>query len=400
MAAQTLQFNFQTPLWQRRVAWLWMAIVAYGSLFPLDWDFDAPNTFGWFEHMGKLDLVKNIALFIPLGLLVAILGRSAERRAAHLLRWAFAAFVLAALLQVAQVYLPRIPEAGDVVTNMAGFAIGYLLQPWLARIHFSVHPRGRIAGADPFLLMLVAIWLFAALFPFLPEWRGGVLREQLAPLLHLEWNKPRQLALHLLTTTTGLTALYLTVRELPRLGRYAGIVLGFAVLLLVEGTLIGFSQTPTLAALLGIVLGVGAWFFLMRLPACQQVFAIGAAGLALYLVYAIMPLNFRAPVFFQWWPFGSLLGGNLSVVLRGYCTEALALGAFMWAMTHMGLRIGSATLVAAGLGFAAEWLQRYLLFRTPEIGTVVIVLVLGFLLHLCQRAVPASPQVQAVAPAQ
>jgi VanZ family protein len=400
MVVQSPQFNFQTPLWQRRVAWLWMAIVAYGSLFPLDWDFDAPNTFGWFEHMGKLDLVKNIALFVPLGLLVAVLGRSAANRGAHLMRWASAAFVFAALLQVAQLYLPRIPEAGDVVTNMAGFAIGYLLQPWVARIHFSVHPRGRIAGADPFLLVLVAIWLFAALFPFLPVWRGDMLREQLTELLRLEWNKPRQLALHLFATTIGLTALYLTVRELPRLGRYAGVVVGFVVVVVVEGKLIGFSQDPTLAALLGIALGVVAWLVLTRLPLRQQIFSIGAAGLTLYLIYAIVPLNFRAPVFFQWWPFGSLLGGNLSVVLRNYCTEALALGAFMWAMTQLGPRIGTVTFVAVAIGFAAEWLQRYLQFRTPEIGTVIIVLVLGFLMHLCQRAAPASPPMHAARPAQ
>jgi predicted PurR-regulated permease PerM len=57
----------------------------------------------------------------------------------------------------------------------------------------------------------------------------------------------------------------------------------------------------------------------------------------------------------------------------------------IWAMTQFGWRIRTATCLAALLGFLAEWLQRYLEFRTPEIGTVIMVLVLAFLIKLCRR---------------
>jgi hypothetical protein len=270
---------------------------------------------------------------------------------------------------------------------MVGFVTGYLLQPLAARIHAAVHRQGRITGADPFLLVLTVIWIFAAMFPFLPVWREEMFREQLGELLRLEWNKPRQLVMHILLTYIGLTVLHLTARELPRLGRYANVLVGFALLAVFEAKVIGFSQTPSLAALLGILLGACAWLaapWLLKTTRQQNV-ALGLAGLLLYLAYAVLPLNFRSPVFFQWWPFGSLLGGGLAIVLRSYCTEALALGAMIWAMTQFGWRIRTATCLAALLGFLAEWLQRYLEFRTPEIGTVIMVLVLAFLIKLCRR---------------
>jgi glycopeptide antibiotics resistance protein len=401
MPAVSARYNFQTLVWQRRCAWMLMAVIAYGSLFPLDWDFDAPNRFGWFEHAGRLDILKNMALFFPVGLLVGVMGMQSSSRAAHLARWSAGAFTLATLLQIAQIYLPREPEAADVLTNMTGFAIGYAVQPWFARIHASVHQAGRIAGNDPFLLVLVVIWLLASMFPFLPVWRGDMLREQIEELLRLEWNKPRQLAMHACMTYIGVCALYWTIQPLPRLGRYAGLAVGFALIAALEAKVFGFSQSPSLASIIGMILGVTAWLVVRQKAALRwQVIALGLAGLLLYLIYAALPLTFRDPVFFRWWPFGSLLGGNLSVALRSYCAEALGLGACMWALTQLGMRPGQVIAAAASLGFAVEWLQRYLQYRTPEIGTVVMVLLLGFLLGVCRRREESDEPALAMAAAR
>jgi hypothetical protein len=174
-------------------------------------------------------------------------------------------------------------------------------------------------------------------------------------------------------------------------------VVGFAFLAAVEVKLVGFSQTPSLAALLGMVLGLCAWLATQRtLGATPARWLLAAVAASVYLVYAVLPLNVRSPVFFQWWPFGSLLGGNLSVVLRGYCTEALALGVLLWVLMQHGMRLSTALLALCALGFACEWSQRYLEYRTPEIGTVVIVLVLGFLYALCMPVERAPPRIQTV----
>jgi glycopeptide antibiotics resistance protein len=374
-----------------------MAIVAYGSLFPLDWDFATPNAFGWFEHAGRLDIVKNIVLFMPLGFLVAVMAAHAPTaRAAFVLRWALGACAFAAALQVAQVYLPRDPEAADILTNMIGFALGYFGGPLLRALHLQVHPSGRIRGSEPFLLVLTGIWLCAVMFPFLPVWRSDMLREQWVPLsLLVEIETPRQFALHSGVTYIGMYAVYHLLQPLPRVGRHAGLAMGFAFLAAVEAKLFGFSQTPTWGMLTGMLAGLMAWIVAHRLLSVAQArLALGVVALALYVVYAVLPLNFRAPVFFQWWPFGSLLGGNLSVALRGYCIEALALGTLMWVMTRSSLRISTAALAVGSLGFACEWLQRYLQYRTPEIGAVVMVAVLAFLLASCARV--AAPAGQAL----
>lgn len=386
--ATQAQRNFQTLLWQRRAAWLWMAVVAYGSLFPLDWDFAAPNRFGWFEHAGKLDIVKNIALFMPLGWLVAVMARHGAIPDKGLaLRWTVAAFLLATLLQVAQIYLPRQPEAADVLTNMIGFTAGYAALALLRALHGQAHSDGRMRMSDPFLLVLALIWVCAAMFPFVPVWRHDMLQAQFDELIRFEWDKPRQIALHAGLTYLGAAVVHQLAQTVPRLVRYAGLAVAFAFLAAAEAKLLGFSHNAGFAGFVGMLLGLAAWLTVQTIfSAAQARVLLGAVALTLYLVYAVLPLNARDPVFFQWWPFGSLLGGNLSVALRGYCTEALALGTLLWVLHRQGLALKVAVPSLAVLGYACEWVQRFLAFRTPEIGTVIIVLVLAFLLLLCAPA--------------
>jgi glycopeptide antibiotics resistance protein len=130
ISAATPHFQFQTLVWQRRVAWLFMAVVAYGSVFPPDFDFSSPQRFGWFTYVWPSDIAKNIALFVPLGLLIASMARHVTTgRSIFWARWTAAAFALALGLQIAQLFLPRDPEVMDVITNMLGLAVGYALQP-------------------------------------------------------------------------------------------------------------------------------------------------------------------------------------------------------------------------------------------------------------------------------
>ena len=55
-------------------------LVAYGSLFPFQWNFNAPQAFIWSGRIGLVDLIENIALFVPLG---GLLGWAGHRETAR-----------------------------------------------------------------------------------------------------------------------------------------------------------------------------------------------------------------------------------------------------------------------------------------------------------------------------
>jgi VanZ family protein len=123
---------------ERRVA-RWLALcallVALGSLYP--WHFAWPASFAeaW-DHMvhrpawwtGPRDVVVNIVMFVPLGLLGWVMQPSASptlRRVALVLG---AGVAFAFTLQLAQIFVPRRDAAwSDVAWNTLGLVAGLLV---------------------------------------------------------------------------------------------------------------------------------------------------------------------------------------------------------------------------------------------------------------------------------
>ena len=90
-------------------------LVAYGSLFPFQWNFNAPQAFIWSGRIGLVDLIENIALFVPLGGLLGWAGQGRPRKWVFFAAWLVAAIVLASALQWLQKFLPRTPALSDVI---------------------------------------------------------------------------------------------------------------------------------------------------------------------------------------------------------------------------------------------------------------------------------------------
>jgi glycopeptide antibiotics resistance protein len=385
-SAVTPHFQFQTFTWQRRIAWLFIAVVAYGSLFPPDFDFSAPQPFGWFQHVWPVDIVKNTVLFMPLGLLIASMAQhKGVQRAAFLLRWALGAFALAAGLQIAQMFLPRDPEMMDVLTNMLGLALGYALQPLLWRVVAHAAPQTARRVADPFLSLLAMLWIMAAMFPFLPAWHGRMLQRQLDTLAASDWSLSLPVVLQGGLTWVGAHCLYHALAPLPRLGRSTGLIVGAMFLLALLFKAVGYSQIPSIAALTGMAAGMALWLISVnRWSVRLQHHVTAAVALLLYLTYALWPVQWHDHATrFGLLPFGSLLGNSMGLVLRAYCLEALALGMLVWLLAR-AWGLTAAVLCTASLGLACEWTQRFLVSRTPEISTLVMVLLLAFFYRACQ----------------
>lgn len=164
---------------------LYAAFTAYGCLAPFAFHADAGDVRARFQRAlqfwpvgdriapSKTDLLSNVLLYVPFGLLVALAspGSGAQR--------AFGALVLAVLagggvslaIEALQLLTPtRISGAHDVLANTLGSLLGGFLglllgRPTLRFLHrLDTHRRGIILATFLYLLLLLADgW-----YPFLP----------------------------------------------------------------------------------------------------------------------------------------------------------------------------------------------------------------------------------------
>ncbi len=145
--------------------------IVYGSLYPFD--FAASAATGsriaalWGGHWtsSRGDIMSNIALFMPLGLVAAISKPQQY--------WLFSiviALIFAHIIQLLQIWLPaRDPLLLDTLLNGAGFAIGItsyvVFQDKIKSLLSQTHGLQHINLAA---LITVALWLLAYILPLVP----------------------------------------------------------------------------------------------------------------------------------------------------------------------------------------------------------------------------------------
>ena len=117
------------------------ALIIYGSLYPLTWNFDQPQDFIYFGPVGIIDVVENVVLILPLGWLLGWHYDSYQHRRLHFWKWFMFVLVVASVLQWMQKYLPRTPAASDILFNMVGYVLGWWAGRFSARTMNSVVER-------------------------------------------------------------------------------------------------------------------------------------------------------------------------------------------------------------------------------------------------------------------
>ena len=123
--------------------------------------------------LGAVDVLLNVALFVPLGVGLRMAGWP-------LLRAAATAFAVSAAVELVQSAIPgRDPTLSDIVTNSVGGALGAALAGWSAHLVTPVPHTARLLAAGWATLWLAQTAATAALIqPALPRsWYWG----QLAP---------------------------------------------------------------------------------------------------------------------------------------------------------------------------------------------------------------------------
>lgn len=365
-------------------------LIGYGSLYPFAWDFAAPRWFDTRLAGAYPDLVENIQLFLPLGLLLGWRWCAQRRSLIAATVWLLMALFYATLLQLAQIYLPRTPALADIVANGAGYLLGVALGLFGYVVLGRRFAKGRQGGAaDLYAWALLLLWLVAELFPLLHTMDISTLKGHARFLLETPVWQPRRFVLHAGLTWLGLTALTVGLRSL-RLDAFLPICGMGMVALMLLGKLSFVGQMPGASVLMGIACAWAVWLITMQMNDRRQMILLLVVALTLYLVHAVWPWQWSsAPRQFGWLPFASALDGSIESVVRSSAFEAMCFGALLWAAVRLGAGLGGSAVFVILLAFVAEWLQTYLPGRTPEITAALIAAGMAVLL----RALPPRPAV-------
>lgn len=159
------------------LALVYPALLLYGSLFPLSgWANSGVHPLAFVgaqfpRYWTVLDLLANLALYVPLGFfwVLLLLGQR------HLQKlWWIAAFVALAMsfgVEVTQNWLPsRVSSNLDLVCNGFGALVGVLLarlygHHWLGRLHFWMTRWIVLDASGELGLLLLALWFVGQWVP-------------------------------------------------------------------------------------------------------------------------------------------------------------------------------------------------------------------------------------------
>lgn len=356
----------------RWLALLCVVLVTHGSLYPWRFEWPARPAAAWAHMMqqtswwtGLGDVVGNVVLFVPVGVLGLLVLEHASLRPA--LRTALVlcggvAFAFA--LQVAQIFVPaRDAALSDVAWNALGLASGMLL----ARVARTVAARGWMhAGSTlPLPMLLAGLWLALEWWPFVPTIDWQHVKDALKPLLLApRWNGWRaiEVALSLLVVAQAL-----------RDSAHRAVLLAGLVALAALGKLFISGQSLSLSHAVGWVAGLlvaAAWW---RIPARRAVHLAVWLALAWFTLDELRPFTPAASSSpFHWIPFVVLLEGSLIVNTAALTWNLFWLGAVMVFARQLGARMGALAIVLGLWALLLEGAQTWLPGRVADITPALL----------------------------
>jgi len=363
----------------RRLLGVLALLIVYVSLYPFRFRvMPVPIEPAW----SPVDMVANVLLFLPFGLLVRWMAGGPQRHAKaagaglgnfreprvvrnRLTLLLLAGAALAAVLQWLQVLVPgRQPSLMDVAMNWIGLGAGAAAAPWLSPHRWQRFGRFWL---DSRAGLLVLCWLAAQLSPYLPTHPMRAIARQLYAWQQLPWQLPTLLAHSL--------AWLLVLRLLWRRVGWQPIAALLAVALLPQTWLLGNTLTRDewLAPLLAVA-----------------VFAAGFRSLKLLLLLSLLLLAWRGlapwhwltlPLPFHWLPFGGLVAAPVPFALATLAEKAFWYGSLYELGVRVGWRQRPWLLVLLGLLLAIEIAQCWLPGHRAELTDLIVLLLMVLLLR-------------------
>jgi VanZ family protein len=341
--------------------------ITHGSLYP--WIFQAPargfsaswqQLWSWMDRplwTTGGDVVGNVILFVPLGMLA---WRAAQQWSSRpwfkllVITTVSVAFALA--LQILQIWLPRRSAAvSDVVWNALGIALGIPTAAWLQRPIDWL--SGRLRSKHLLAYGVTVFWLLLQWWPLLPQLNRSVVKAALAESKQLRQWEFGSAALACL-------ALLLVMHLLRDLRGRRWVIVGLVLTSLV-GTLI-FVQRPgasfgmasnSLGWCIALVIGHAVWA-LPPQTAHRWMLLAAAVGL---LFSALQPGVFSAtPTSFELRPMIGLLSQPRVAHTSAFLWQGFWVLLILLLAQRMGCRMlyaaAALTVVTGGLEVIQRWL--------------------------------------------
>jgi VanZ family protein len=354
----------------RWLALLCVVLVTHGSLYP--WQFAWPQSLSaaW-DHMmnqrswwtGLGDVVGNVVLFMPVGVLGWALLRRSPMAVLLRLAWVIGVGVAFAFaLQVVQIFVPaRDAVWSDVVWNTLGLLLGLLLAVPASRL-----PMGRLSAQQLRLpLTFVALWLLLQWWPLVPRLDWQQIKDALKPLLlHPQWKTTTALDAGLSLGLLGTLLRPLRRRELWLVALPLAAGCGA---LIVEGQWLSVSRS--VGWLCGLLLAWASW----RMPA-RAAAMLGALIAFLWFTFdELRPFEFGESLGeFHWMPFAAQLQGSLSANTLALTWQLFWLGVVIVLLHDIGARAGALALALGLWTLMLELLQTLLPTRVADITPALL----------------------------
>lgn len=366
------------------------AMLIYGTLYPFQ-GWRMPEG-GFFQHfldtqllnLSRTDLVLNVLVYMPAGLLLACL-------LARRLSWTVAiglatliGMALSLALETTQVFLPaRTSALSDLLLNSAGALIGGSAALvvsgktwWGLRLH-GFRQAFFLPGALVNIgFIVLGLWCLSQLSPLVPSPAISNLRDGLKPIWHSVTGQSSFVVVQSLVYCCYVLALggiFLSLSRSRRVGLLLFALLVFTVLLLKVPVV---SRQLSLEALLGCTAAIVILSLLQRVPIRWLLICAGCLLLSGYVMDTLRVSDSMQLYSFNWVPFkGHMqrLTGLANILESGWVF--LAAGYILRYVSASSRSLVAAWIGAvfiAGLAALLEAMQLGIPGRVPDITDVII----------------------------
>ncbi|BCG64423.1 MAG: hypothetical protein methR_P2198 [Methyloprofundus sp.] len=352
---------------------VFIILASYGSLYPFDFKLSAhPGTTFlsplWANTTNApsiSDILGNIALFLPLGIIIALQNKQNHFKNLFLF---FAGIAFATILQVLQLYTPsRDPNLLDVIWNIAGIVAGVFIGSIFSRLGNHTHSNQVDFNIE---LLLIGSWITFQLIPFVPTLDIGLIWENIKQL-----RPPFQFSILIfLTHFSGwLVVGFLLKKAIPN---KQGHLLSLVVLITFLAKFFILDATINISSYLaGFSAIIVSYLILSRPP-------FNATPLIILLVLSIIskgifPLEFNTYTkSFNWVPFYGFLTGSMLINAQNLLEKIFIYGSLLWLIPQHIRYVFALALVI--LTTSIEFFQMFLIDHTAEITDPILILMIVF----------------------
>jgi len=355
------------------------------------------------DHFGRSDIVLNVLVYMPVGLLFMLALKNNSSPIFSIILASIIGTLLSFSMETIQVYLPnRTPSVIDLITNAFGSFLGAGLGGMFHKNTLSgqkiISLRNQYFVEGSWVnmgLLIIALWALMHLSPIVVTLDIGKIREGLAPTWHLLQDPTLFRGYSFFSSFMFFIGLNIIVRQIVNPGRPATLIFVLFSLAVMLAKVFVISRQISPEQLLALFTATIFTTFLSN-PRTNAASKIAFLAVIIgYILSELAPGTGLPGYKFNWIPFS-----DQNANLNGVSSILENIWPFMAAgyLVHISIqeKMRNFAIIAGGIfvvsfSFTMEWLQQEVPGRSADISSVLVALA-GWTVPLSRRLNPfASP---------